>query len=282
MATPPWVMTRRSDWMLAAFGLGLTAAGTWAFGVRRTFIAKLDTLERRVTAPGPPSSARTDLPPEVLALATRLGARAEPARRYVALSQTGSMWSAPGAAPMRFKARQVIATDAPGFVWRASFSPFGLIMGADAFVDGRGELDIRALGLVSLARQAGTASVDRGEVLRYLAELPWNPDAILLNRALDWTVEGPRTISVATGQGAARAVFTFDLDAEGRIAGGHAAARDYVVGHRTETRPWRGRFWDYQTVEGRLIPLQGEVAWVLDAGDFVYWRGEILTWTAGG
>ena len=29
------------------------------------------------------------------------------------------------------------------------------------------------------------------------------------------------------------------------------------------------------------MPMQGEVAWALGAGDFIYWRGRILDWRAG-
>jgi hypothetical protein len=46
-------------------------------------------------------------------------------------------------------------------------------------------------------------------------------------------------------------------------------------GHRS-TRPWQGRFWDYRRVGDRFIPIFGEVACTLDAGEFVYWRGRIL------
>ena len=41
-------------------------------------------------------------------------------------------------------------------------------------------------------------------------------------------------------------------------------------------RPWHGRFWDYQNTNGRLIPRQGEVAWTLNEGEFIYWRGRII------
>ena len=60
---------------------------------------------------------------------------------------------------------------------------------------------------------------DQGEALRYLAEIPLNPDAILCNRALEWTVIDARTIRLALGTGAARGVVTFDLDDSGLITG---------------------------------------------------------------
>ena len=54
------------------------------------------------------------------------------------------------------------------------------------------------------SRMVGGANNNRGEALRYLAELPWNPDAILHNRSLGWAVLDAETIRVATGVGAER------------------------------------------------------------------------------
>ena len=147
---------------------------------------------------------------------------------------------------------------------------------------GTGGLEVMLLGAFPIARMIGGAAANQGEVLRYLAELPWCPDAILANRSLDWTVLDAKTIKVATGAGTARGEVTFELDEDGLIARASAPSRIYAEANgRTSERPWRGRFWDYQRTRGRLMPMQGEVAWALDAGDFIYWRGRILDWRAG-
>lgn len=39
--------------------------------------------------------------------------------------------------------------------------------------------------------------------------------------------------------------------------------------------PWQGRFWGYEIQEGMLVPLDGEVAWLLADGPKPYWRGRI-------
>jgi hypothetical protein len=88
-----------------------------------------------------------------------------------------------------------------------------------------------------------------------------------------------KTIKVATGAGAARGEVTFELDDEGLIVRASAPSRVYREANgRTSERPWQGRFWDYQHIKERFMPAQAEVAWRLDAGDFVYWRGRILDW----
>lgn len=39
--------------------------------------------------------------------------------------------------------------------------------------------------------------------------------------------------------------------------------------------PWQGRYGDYELRDGMLIPLEGEVAWLLREGPKPYWRGRI-------
>jgi hypothetical protein len=242
---------------------------------RRIFIGHLDALDAELRKPALPQSARTDLPAQVIALAKRMGACADGAAGHVVFEQSGQMWRTPASAPSAFTARQTTRHDAPGFLWRAAIGP---IVVADYFVAGTGGLEVKLLGAFPIARAVGGTAANQAEALRYLAELPWCPDAILLNRALDWTAVDANTIKVATGVGAARGEVTFTLDDEGLIARASAPSRAYAEHGRTTARPWRGRFWDYQRVGGHLIPIQGEVAWGLDAGDFVYWRGRILAW----
>jgi len=69
---------------------------------------------------------------------------------------------------------------------------------------------------------------------------------------------------------------TFELNDDGLIVRASAPSRGYAEKRRTTPRPWHGRFWDYQRVGDHFIPVQGEVAWTLDAGEFTYWRGRIL------
>ncbi len=248
--------------------------------MRYRFTAHLDRLDADLRKPnGNQGIARIDLPAQVVALAARLGARADGNLGYVTFRQTGQMWQAPGAKPMAFSADQTIRLDAPGFLWRASFG--GMISVADYFVGKNGGMEVRALGAVALTSVVGGAVANKGEIMRYLAELPLSPDAILFNNELDWTVIDSKTIKVASGAADSRGEVTLFVDDNGLISRMRAEARPYAEkdGQFSE-RPWVGRFWDYQTVGGRTIPIQAEVAWELEAGEFVYWRGKNLDWHA--
>jgi hypothetical protein len=244
--------------------------------VRGRFRRHLADLTAQVRRPYPLLAVRKDLPPAVMALAGRMQAQPDSGRHYIAFEQDGQMWQSPAAKPLRFAARQTVSISAAGFVWRAVMGR--AIVVADYLVSGSGGLEVCLLEAVPLVRMVGGPDMDRGETLRYLAELPWNPDAVLLNNTLQWNVEGPDTITDAIGVGQSRCEVTFSLDERGLITRAAAASRPYTEKGRTMPRPWHGRFWDYQTTGGRLLPLQAEVAWVLDGRDFVYWRGRLLRW----
>ena len=259
--------------------LAIAAAGLSAVYSRKTFFDQLDALDRQLAdVQDAVPEARTDLPPEVAALAERLGARADHPTRHVDFAQTGTMWMKPDGTPQGFTARQRIGTSNSGFVWRAQIGQFGQTLVVDSFVAGQGILEARLFGIVRVARLAGTASIDQGESLRYLAELPLNPDGILFDHALEWTVTGTRTIKVAVGKGEARAEISLGLDADGLIETASAASRAY--GTDGKCYPWNGRFWDYQRVSGRLLPMQAEVAWNIDGTAFTYFRGKMRDWRA--
>lgn len=246
--------------------------------LRRRFDRHLESLEGELRKAGTSQQDRTDLPPEVAALAARLGAAPGSLSDFVTFEQTGQMWSKPGGVPMNFTARQTVRPDAAGFVWRAVTDlPYHMVI-ADYFVGGIGGLEVKLLGAFPVAHMVGGAAANRGEVLRYLVELPLSPDAILANHALDWTVVDPNTIKVATGAGASRGEITFVLDEDGLILTASATSRVYLSKDGPSARPWHGRFWDYQRAEGRLIPMQAEVAWTLGTGEFIYWRGRNFNW----
>lgn len=247
--------------MIAIASMGVLLAACLAcvaiFAMRQRFMAHLDLLEKAIRTRSSVANPRSDLAPEVVALAARLGARTENGPSFVAFEQAGQMWRTPGGKPMDFTAQQTVGVGAPEFIWRARMGAMFPIVVADYFVAATGGLEVRLFGSIPVARMVGGAGANQAEALRYLAELPWNPDAILGNQTLDWTVVSPEKIKVATGVGAERGEVTFDLDERGLVTRVSAPSRLYAVKGGATTRPWHGRFWDYEYVEGRLIPAAG-------------------------
>jgi hypothetical protein len=222
---------------------------------------------------------RAQLPAAVYDLAIRLGVKPGDARASVSLTQTGRMKrSLDTQAWMAFTATQTISTHACEFDWRATAGPFGMITARDALEHGEGRLDIMALGFIPIARARHTPALVRGELMRYLAELPWAPAAILLNPTLRWREEGPNMLVVSAGADDTASEVILSLDSDGRIAGGFAPDRPRSATPPLLPTPWRGRFTDYRLHKDTWLPFAGEVSWEIKGAEVIYWQARIDTW----
>jgi hypothetical protein len=222
---------------------------------------------------------RQRLPAAVYDLALRLGANPQLNRTTVRLEQTGRLKGQLGATSwMSFTASQTISTSECAFDWRARAGPLGIVSARDALKDGEGQFDIRALGIIPITRAEHSSVLMRGELMRYLAELAWAPDAILFNTALRWREGAPGELAVSAGAGEGAAEVTLSLDSEGRIAGAFAPDRPRSATAPILPTPWRGRFSDYRHHGTMWLPFAGEVAWEIDGKETIYWQGRIERW----
>lgn len=238
------------------------------------FSRQVARAEARLTA-YPPGEIRTDLPPAVAAFAQRGMAGGTPGTA-IRLTQAAEMRLKRGGTWSALAARQTIATPAPGFAWVAAMKagPVPLARVIDSYVEGEGRLEVRALGALRIGLEAGEDAA-LGEAQRYVAELPWTPDAILTNRAIAWT-ETAEGVSARLDTPAGPAEIAFTFDAAGDIDTMRAEARPTTLDDGTTARlVWRGWFRDYAEIGGRRIPLQGEVGYEYPDGYESYWRGRI-------
>ena len=196
----------------------------------------------------------------------------QPAR--VRLTQVGEMQLKPGRW-LRFTARQCIAVDRVEFAWRARFliAPLVALRVDDWYHAGDGALEVRLFGL-PLKRMRGV-EVARGEAMRYLAELPWVPQAMVANRELEWREVDHATVEVATDVAGARLAVLLHFDANGDIVASSAEARPRAVGKDVVETSFRGDVAAYREFDGVRVPTVAEVRWELREGPFVYFRGRV-------
>ena len=249
------------------------------FAARRSFAQRRGDLVRTLHLVSPADAPRTDLPPEVRKLAARSGTPPSHPPRLVQFSQSGMMTL--GRNPLGFKAEQVAAVARPAFVWDAlvKLGPIHIAV-IDALVDDEARLEARVFGWLPVAKLAASDAAYRGEAMRYLAELMWNPDAILFNREIVWRVVAPDMLAAALGAGARYCEVQFHLDADGDVCRISADRRPRAVGDRFVETLWCAEYSRYRTIGGRRLPSYGRVAWVIDGQEQVYWRGHLDTWTA--
>lgn len=227
---------------------------------------------------GPSGIDQSDrIPPLVLAFARQAGARVGAGHLALVLKQDADLRTRRGGPFARYRARQIISLGQPGFAWvaRRGFGPLTLVRVIDAFANHEGRLEARLFSAIAIARANGVETT-LGEAYRYLAELPWAPDAILGNPDLQWRMVAANEaeVKLSTRVGTARVQFRFD--AAGDIVAMEARERP---ANDPEGRPvrydWRGRFGDYRQIGVRRLPAYGEVGYVYPDGYEVYFRGRI-------
>lgn len=197
--------------------------------------------------------------------------------RVVRVTQTGEMQLALEKPPVGFTATEHFSTREVAFVWnaRVRMAPMVGAVVVDRFSHGRGLLDARLFGTLSVAHGVGP-DTDVGEAQRYLAEIPWVPQAIALNPELQWRSIDERRIEVGAGIDSARAVVWLELDAGGDIVR-VSARRPRQVGDKSVLTAWGGAFSAYHELGGLRVPTHAEVWWDLPEQRFVYWRGDVTS-----
>lgn len=271
-----WGLPNESRFLFAlVFGVFVLVTAQYILSSR--FSDNIEDLRQRLAADRPSSTVDIEALPEIVRnFARRAGAEVG-APTLVRLTQSATMKLAPDQPWQNLAADHIASNYTSGFVWYASgtmmgFVPIGVV---DAFVEGRGVLNARLFNSISVASASGPAA-DRGEMLRYLAEIPWTPDAILNNPELTWTQINATTVTVSAPTPDGLALVRFVFDDAGDIIHMQADDRPMGFGDAYVPTPWKGEFSHYTQMGPRRIPTHGEVAWILPEGNYTYFRGELM------
>lgn len=259
--------------LLALVVLWCAFAARFALRARRLWRGVGDT---------PGARPRADLPEAVAAFALR-GLAGDAPARALTLRQEADFRLKHRGPLSALPSRQIIAAARPGFVWVAvkriaALPAFAVV---DSYVNGAGWLGARLLAAVPVANLAG-AGADRAEAMRYLAELPWCPDAILTNPALSWRIDGDSAVTVSLNTPGGPAEVAFGLDENSDFATVTARDRPAEIGPdgNPVLRDWQGAFSDYAMIGPRRIPRAGEIGYLYEDGYEAYWIGRVTALAA--
>ncbi len=177
----------------------------------------------------------------------------------------------------KFASRQRVITQRRGFLWdaRVRMAPGIDAYVHDAYVAGEGILHATAFGLLTVMNLRGPREVAEGELMRFFAEAAWYPTALLPSQGVRWEAVDDSSARATLVEDGITLTMLFTFDDAGLIASTRAEARGRLVGGTAIPTPWEGRVWDYEVRDGMLVPLSGEVAWILPEGPKPYWRGRI-------
>ncbi|OGB50177.1 MAG: hypothetical protein A2503_18950 [Burkholderiales bacterium RIFOXYD12_FULL_59_19] len=272
--------------VLVVLALGLRAVGAvrWVELVR-THTSQLES--GRVDAPGRlPSPARFDthelegLPAPVQRYFRAVLTDGQPIIATATINMTGSMnLSATVEQWKPFTSLQRVVTRRPGFLWDARVAMFPGVPACvvDSYIAGHGRLIAKVFGLLKVADLQGEGEIARGEFMRYFAESPWYPTALLPSQGVRWEAVDDNSASAIIVDGRINLGLLFRFNDAGLITSVHAESRGASVGKDgvMVMLPWDCGLSDYQPQDGMLIPMAGEAAWVRPEGRKVYFVGHV-------
>lgn len=134
----------------------------------------------------------------------------------------------------------------------------------DMYYDGRGYLEVKLLSVIKIADAKGK-EIDQAALLRWLAETPWFPTALLPSEELKWEPIDNNSAKVILIDKNLTVEGVFNFNEQGQIT--QFKAKRY----KDKTlENWTGYYSDYKKIEGMQIPFYVEVVWNLESGDFSY------------
>jgi len=176
-----------------------------------------------------------------------------------------------------FKADQVFTGLRPGFVWdaRMSMAPGLAIHVVDAYVDGVGTMKAAVAGLIPVADASDTPELATGEMMRWLAETPWLPTALLPGGCVEWSPLDDHRARATVHADGLEVSAEFRFGADGGVVEVNIPDRPREVDGEFVRTPWSCRFGAYEVWDGIRVPGDAVVLWRLTGGDLPYWKGRI-------
>lgn len=225
-------------------GIALAALVVIAIGLRTLGAARWTELVRTHTTPLESGSvgAQGQLPSPARFGAHELEGLPPPVQRYfrqvltdgqpiivsATIEMTGTInMSATAEQWKPFTSRQRVVTRKPGFLWDAQVFMFpGLPAHVeDSYIAGHGRLIAKVLGLFTVADSQGVGEIARGEFMRYFAESPWYPTALLPSQGVRWAAVDDASAQATLIDGPITLTLLFRFNDAGLIASVRAEAR---------------------------------------------------------
>jgi hypothetical protein len=200
----------------------------------------------------------------------------QPLIRRARIEHRGEFRGGLDAAWSRFHAVQHFTVNRPGFVWDAKIrmAPLMSVRVRDSYIDGGGGMLAKLAGLVTVVDEQGTPHLDSGALHRYLLESTWFPTALLPSQGVRWEPIDDTSARATLSDAGTSLSMVAHFGEQGEIVRVEADRLRDVNGQGVPT-PFIGRVREYQRMDGMMIPVAGEVEWILPEGRFAFWRGRI-------
>ncbi len=162
------------------------------------------------------------------------------------------------------------------FVWKARLNIFpGVWLIAEDGHDGKtGWGGAKLWGVIPMGSRKGP-EVFSMQLVRNLAELPWQPQFALAMPGLEWSDSGDNAFEVRAVGGDQEVTLRFELENDEII---HVSSpRYYDVPRGFVQAPWHYDFFDYRDYGSMRIPASAVATYHKSDGPWEYWRGKITS-----
>jgi len=271
--------------------LVVTVVGLSAYG-RRHWRERVRSLSSRLEAARVEDGALT--PSQMRYDARELNGLPAPVQRYfravlkdgqpvitaATVNMAGSFNLSPTAQQWRpFTSQQCVVTRRPGFLWdaRISMLPGVAVHVVDSYIAGEGLLRAAIQGVFTVADTHGDSELGRGEFMRFFAEAPWYPTALLPSQGVRWEAVNDTCANATMVDGPITLTLLFRFSDTGLMESFRAEARGAGAGKKVVMLPWEGLWSNYQVKDGITVPFTGEVAWMRPEGRQSYFVGTVTS-----
>ena len=157
----------------------------------------------------------------------------------------------------------------PAFVWmgQATVGPLSIVSARDSYVDERGRMLIRMLGIKTIGDVQGE-EMDHSSLVRYLNEMMWFPTAYL-NDNIHWEAIDNNSAAVTITDGDRSASGTVYFDEKGAMTS-FVSERYHEVDGAYVRDTWETPMTHYRELNGLKLPVRGQALWRMSSGDFCY------------
>lgn len=171
-------------------------------------------------------------------------------------------------------AEQYFSVEPPAFHWtiKTSMNPYLKVFGRDQYVNGKGQMTIKLLGMITVADARDDPKISQASLQRYLAEMVWFPTAAL-SPYVEWehidqhTARGRMSYKGISGSG------VFHFDEAGKFS--KFTAQRYMDPSDEEPTEWVVRSTSSGTFDGIEVPVACEASWQMPEGEWTWLKLKI-------
>lgn len=191
------------------------------------------------------------------------------------LTQRGDFKLNPNSKWKRFRAEQYVNTENMSFLWYAKIKMIPLINFhvIDEFIEGKGALNAKLFNLLTVVDESGS-KLDKGEFLRFLGEMTWYP-TFFLNENIEYEKIDDKTIQVELIYNGETKISGNLIFNDTGLIEEFTTKRYYTDKDQISLEDWHGYWFNYEEIDGILIPKRFKVCWNLENQEYCYIKANI-------